>query len=413
VIGQNFFTQLFPQLFSGGMGSTSVDSFDFGQQDIAMPESPPIPMRKPVQAPTPELVERPPVPLPPHRSELLPGPNDVELPPHRSEMLPGANEIPLPERNVPPLPDRKPDIHGPPVDPEQADSPVPLPERRPPDLKPDELNSLFDSVQDGLDWLSGYITDTPEWAPWYPEYNGAPTMAELAPNNPEFNPELRVKQATRPRLPERNPERPHNPKYDTHPNPANRDKNVEDVALSDWAKNTKLHAVRAPSYSRRKQIVRNGGVVVNLDTNAAIDPKTGETLRRIDPLIIIPDNATKAQRKAARAYVEAVGDFIEQHTGRKVARRVRTRSQNGNVGRYGTMHTEPFAVADDELASLFESDMGAKAYAGILRKTLGRIPGVEFAVPHGGINSTKKGAVWGDRNEVSIARKHIQYLGRY
>jgi hypothetical protein len=132
---------------------------------------------------------------------------------------------------------------------------------------------------------------------------------------------------------------------------------------------------RAPSASQRREIRRQGGVVVNLDTNwARGDRQTG-------PLVVIPDNATAAQRQAAEAYAQRIAEVYQSQFGSSLPPRVLTRSENGR-GRGDTIHTEPFSVNDRRAVQFFQSDEGRRLHASILSETLGQIPGVHFSVPH-------------------------------
>ncbi|HUS97200.1 MAG TPA: hypothetical protein VMX97_10705, partial [Hyphomicrobiaceae bacterium] len=130
-----------------------------------------------------------------------------------------------------------------------------------------------------------------------------------------------------------------------------------------------------PTPSQRRDIFAKGGVVVNLDTNWA------PSGRSTTPMIVIPDNATPAQRKAAQAYVEAIAGVYRDQFGKDITPKVVTRSQNGR-GRPATIHTEPYAVTDGVAVKYFSSPQGAKVHAKILRDTLGTIPGVQFSIPH-------------------------------
>lgn len=125
-------------------------------------------------------------------------------------------------------------------------------------------------------------------------------------------------------------------------------------------------------------------------------------------MIVIPDDASPAERKAAESYVQKISALFKEKLGVDLQPRVVTRSKNGR-GRAATIHTEPFAVTDSRAVKYFTSDEGLKAHASILRDTLGKIPGVQFSIPHNPARGDN-GAHGNGTNEVALARKLIGAL---
>ncbi len=159
---------------------------------------------------------------------------------------------------------------------------------------------------------------------------------------------------------------------------------------------------RAPTPAERRSIFQSGGVVVNLDTNWADgDRQTG-------PLVVIPDNATPAQRAAAEAYAAQMADVYKQQFGSTLPPKVVTRSQNGR-GRNDTIHTEPFSVNDSKAVAFFSSEEGRRLHAKVLTETLGTVPGVQFSIPHDP-DKGDTGAVGKGGSEVDLARGLIAEL---
>jgi hypothetical protein len=162
-------------------------------------------------------------------------------------------------------------------------------------------------------------------------------------------------------------------------------------------------ADKVPTAAQRRDIWNKGGVVVNLDTNSS--KKGGPT----SPMVVIPDGATKEQRAAAESYAKQIAGLYAKQFGKTMKPRVVTRSQNGR-GRSFTIHTEPYSVKDSNAVKFFSSPEGQKLHAEILRGTLGKIPGVQFSLPHGGTKGADKGAHGSGTNEVAIAKNLIAQL---
>ena len=159
---------------------------------------------------------------------------------------------------------------------------------------------------------------------------------------------------------------------------------------------------RVPTPRERREIFKRGGVVVNLDTNWS------KGNRQTTPMVVIPDNASKAQRSAAEAYAREIAKLYKTQFGRSLSPRVVTRSQNGR-GRAATIHTEPFAVTDSKAVKYFSSEDGKRKHAYILRETLGKIPGAVFSLPHNRARGDK-GAAGSGTNEVELAKGLLPYL---
>lgn len=158
-----------------------------------------------------------------------------------------------------------------------------------------------------------------------------------------------------------------------------------------------------PTAAQRRDIFAKGGVVVNLDTNWT------QSGRATEPMVVIPDNATSEQRRAAEAYAAGIAEIYNAKFGTSMKPKVLTRSQNGR-GRNDTIHTEPFSVTDSRAVQFFTSDEGRAQHAQLLRDTLGTIPGVAFSLPHDPTRKGDKGAHGPHGNEVDFARPLLAEL---
>ena len=156
---------------------------------------------------------------------------------------------------------------------------------------------------------------------------------------------------------------------------------------------------------------RPGNRIIALDANSVSGRE--EVLR---PLVVIPDNATRAERAAAQASVDRVAEWLNENTPPGGPRRhttgiIRTTSQNGGRGLNGFFHTEFHSVNDTEAANLIKQR--PQEYARILGETLGAIPGANFIVPHGNVNRSgirDPGAVSrdGSTSEIGLGRLIIR-----
>jgi hypothetical protein len=154
-----------------------------------------------------------------------------------------------------------------------------------------------------------------------------------------------------------------------------------------------------PTPEERKKVFEKGGVVVNLDTNWA---KRGV---QTGPLVVIPDNATDEQRKQAQIYVRQIEEAYKEKFGKSLPGKVLTRSENKR-GRESTMHTEPFSVNDEKAVEYFtRTPEGRAKLAEITSNTIGKIPGVQFSLPHDPYKPQRPdyGAVGPLGSEVDIA----------
>ena len=120
-------------------------------------------------------------------------------------------------------------------------------------------------------------------------------------------------------------------------------------------------------------------------------------------MIVIPNNATAAERRAAQASVNAVAQWLSQNNpgdGRATTGIVKTTAQNGR-GIGGFFHTEFHSVNDTDAVRMIRER--PQEYARLLAGTLGGIAGANFIVPHGNRGDTGAVAV-GGTTEVSIAQ---------
>jgi ribosomal protein L35AE/L33A len=131
-----------------------------------------------------------------------------------------------------------------------------------------------------------------------------------------------------------------------------------------------------PSSRQRSDVFRRGGVVVNLDTNWS--PRKNE---QTQPMIVIPDNATKQQRDAAQKYVSAMEQAYKQKFGQSLRGKVVTRSQNQR-GRANTIHTEPFSVNDKKAVEYFTQTKEGRDALAKATQHLASIPGAVISEPH-------------------------------
>ena len=161
-----------------------------------------------------------------------------------------------------------------------------------------------------------------------------------------------------------------------------------------------VYKLKHSSLTERTALFKAGGTPILLDSNWAPSSAGGKT----SPLIVIPDNASTAQRNAAQAYVDSMASFLNKSLGRDVKGRVVTRSENGR-GREAAFHTEPIAVTDAAALRLIRSPEGMKQYRQILASTIGSAPGATFYLPH---SSKDPGAVANGTSEVELAKEILR-----
>ena len=167
----------------------------------------------------------------------------------------------------------------------------------------------------------------------------------------------------------------------------------------------KLKGNYLPAFSNpeaRKARAESGGATILLDSNKA------DGVAVTSPLVVIPDNATPEQEKAAWAYANGVA-AMQLNLGRELKPRVVKRSQNGR-GRSNAFHTEGFAVTDKAFISWLKTPAGRKEYMQLLDSTLGALPNSMITLPHGPTKTgaIDKGAESDGVNEVDLARYLMQ-----
>jgi peptidoglycan hydrolase-like protein with peptidoglycan-binding domain len=146
-----------------------------------------------------------------------------------------------------------------------------------------------------------------------------------------------------------------------------------------------------------------GRRLISLDANSSAGRE--EILR---PLIVIPNNATAAERRAAQASVDRVARWLDENAPgtRRGSGLVLTTAQNGR-GLRGFFHTEFFSVNDSAAVRLVKERPAE--FARILGETLGTIPGANFILPHGVRGDP--GAVSADEqtSELGLARHVVAH----
>ena len=155
------------------------------------------------------------------------------------------------------------------------------------------------------------------------------------------------------------------------------------------------------TYQKRRDIFKAGGTPILLDTNS-FDKNNGIT----QPLVVIPDNASTEQRKAAQSYADGIAKALNMQLGREMKGHVRTTSENGR-GRSYAFHTEPFALTDAAARRFMTSADGMALHGTILKRTLGKLPDANFFIPHA---PGDPGAVVNGLSEVSHARQLLRTL---
>lgn len=149
-----------------------------------------------------------------------------------------------------------------------------------------------------------------------------------------------------------------------------------------------------------------GNRIISMDSNSV---RGREEI--LPPMIVIPNNATAQERRAAQAAVDGVAGWLKDNLGgnRRSTGIVKTTAENGR-GLGGFFHTEFHSVNDSRAVNLIRENSGD--YARILGTTLGSIPGANFIVPHGDRrgSTTDPGAVSADgrTTEVNLAQHVIR-----
>ena len=143
-----------------------------------------------------------------------------------------------------------------------------------------------------------------------------------------------------------------------------------------------------PALANRQTLRKQGFTLLNLDSNHSGFKADGKTPKRrvLDPMMILPDDATEQDKVRARMAVELMDELYDSVHGKmpqsSPTSRVLTRSQNNNRGRKGVTHTELFAVTDNKMVNFLKTVEGAKEYASILRTAYGDSDKVKFYLPH-------------------------------
>lgn len=146
---------------------------------------------------------------------------------------------------------------------------------------------------------------------------------------------------------------------------------------------------------------------IAMDANSG--GRNGEILR---PLVVIPNNATPAERAAAQQAADRIAQWFDANLPGERASTglVRTTAENNNRGIGGFFHTEFHSVHDHDAVNLIKQN--PETYARLLGETLGQIPGANFIVPHGreGRWGRDPGAVSfdGKTSEIGLARHVIE-----
>lgn len=155
-----------------------------------------------------------------------------------------------------------------------------------------------------------------------------------------------------------------------------------------------VYRIEQASFKKRQAVARAGGTPILLDTNYSSAPGGVAS-----PLVVIPDNATPAQRQAAQSYADSIASVLNKKLGRTLKGTVKTRSENGR-GLTFAVHTEPYALTDPAAVRFMTSPEGMDTHRKILRSTLGKLPKANFFLPH---KPGDPGATVGGRSEVSTA----------
>ena len=170
----------------------------------------------------------------------------------------------------------------------------------------------------------------------------------------------------------------------------------------------------SPGLAERKSLRKRGILMANLDANHSGNKKGTKTpvKRVIEPVMIIPDGATKDTRTRAQSAVRLMDDLYSRVHGRrpkrKVNSRVKTTTENRGRGREHIMHTELFAVTDNKMVNYLKTDEGAREYTGILHRVFGDLDGMRWFLPH----SEKRQGATTDKgsSEVDLALHFMKYL---
>ena len=162
------------------------------------------------------------------------------------------------------------------------------------------------------------------------------------------------------------------------------------------------------SRDQRKSVP--GSRNISLDFNAYRQGSRGG-------MIVIPDNATEAEVKAAQQYIQGLRNLAEKHGlgdykihGKgQYGPGIKTRSENGR-GIGGFFHTEPGFNTDPKFKKMMSDPKIRQDYIDMMSRTLGNIPGARFIAPHN--TKGNQGAVMtlNDGQTMSETQLARQYL---
>tara|TARA_R100000655_G_scaffold48163_1_gene85543 strand:- start:1476 stop:3443 length:1968 start_codon:yes stop_codon:yes gene_type:complete len=171
-----------------------------------------------------------------------------------------------------------------------------------------------------------------------------------------------------------------------------------------------------PGLAERTKLRKAGNVLLNLDANHS-GKKNGKVIRRVlEPIMVIPDDATPEARLAAGGAIALMDELFEKVHGRapkaSLESRLKTTSQNksdtNQGGRKGVIHSELFAVTDNKMVNFLKTEAGIKEYTGILREAFRDVPKLQIFLPH---NQKDQGAETDKgSSEVSLALRALKYL---
>ena len=116
-----------------------------------------------------------------------------------------------------------------------------------------------------------------------------------------------------------------------------------------------------------------GSRIVSLDFNSSAsgNVKGG--------LLVIPNNATAEERKAAESYATGLKKYFEDRGYPNYKVDIKTTAENTR-GKQGFFHTEPFFHQDADAVAIVQKDPAG--YAAVLSGSLGKLPGTKFIPPH-------------------------------
>lgn len=138
--------------------------------------------------------------------------------------------------------------------------------------------------------------------------------------------------------------------------------------------NVKVFSKSRDEFTSAERKSTEGDRIISLDFNAA----TNTSAKGVE--IVIPSDATAAEKKAAKAYVDAVEAFFKKHGHDSYPNRGVKVSGKGVSGKKGYFHTEPFFIADAKAVEIIKEHPAE--YAQILAETLGILDGARFIAPH-------------------------------